>query len=248
MPEGWNFYFCKVNDILASIALNLSLRKQVPDLSRPELLWVWVYFKSPRPDGLSDSSEFDSLVAIEKQITESLEQRFHAILSGRITTDGRREFYYYGAHSDGFESVVADALGHFSGYQFDSGTQKDPEWKQYLNVLYPPDEDRQRIENRSVLEVLEQKGDALKAPRDIFHWVYFRTREDRDAFWDAIRPLEYRMQSQPDNREGALPFGLCVVRFQSVQQYDVDEAVIELFRRAKEFHGDYNGWETKVIS
>lgn len=248
MPEGWNFYFCKVNDVLASIALDLSLRKQVPDVSRPELLWVWVYFKSPGPDGLSDSSEFDSLVAIEEQITESLEQKFHAILSGRTTTGGRREFYYYGAHSDGFEPVVAGALGHFPGYQFDCGTQKDPGWKQYLNVLHPSDEDRQRIENRSVLEILEQKGDALKAPRDVFHWVYFPTKKDRDAFWDVIRPLEYRMQSQPDNPEGALPFGLCIVRFQSVKQDDVDEAVIQLFRHAKEFHGDYDGWETEVIS
>jgi Regulator of ribonuclease activity B len=33
-----------------------------------------------------------------------------------------------------------------------------------------------------------------------------------------------------------------------VKQGDVDEAVIELFRRAKEFHGDYDGWETNVIS
>jgi hypothetical protein len=157
MLERWNFYFCKVNDVLSSVALDLGLRKQVPDPSKPELLWIWVYFKSPRPDGLSSSSEFDSLVAIEKHLTESLEQKFHALLCGRITTDGRREFYYYGAHSDEFESAVADALGHFPGYEFDCGTQKDPGWKQYLDVLYPSDEDRQRIENRSVLEVLEQK-------------------------------------------------------------------------------------------
>jgi hypothetical protein len=248
MPEGWNFYFCKVNDVLASVALDLGLRKHAPDLSKPELLWIWVYFKSPRPDGLSSSSEFDSLVAIEKQLTESLEQKFHALLCGRITTDGRREFYYYSAHSNEFESVVADAMGHFPGYEFDCGTQTDPGWKQYLDVLYPSDEDRQRIENRSVIDVLEQKGDALKAPRDIFHWIYFRTKNDRDSFWDAIRPLEYRVQSQPDKPGGAFPFGLCIVRFQSVKQVDVDEAVIELFRRAKEFHGDYDGWETKVIS
>jgi hypothetical protein len=94
---------------------------------------------------------------------------------------------------------------------------------------------------RSVLEVLEQKGDALKAPREILHWIYFRTKNDRDAFWDAIRPLEYRMQSQPDDPERAFPFGLCIVRFQSVKQDDVDEAVIELFRRAKGFHGNYDG-------
>jgi len=248
MPEEWNFYLCKVNDVLASIALDLGLQNQIPDLTKSELLWVWVYFKFPRPDGLSSSSEFDTLVAIEKQLTECLKQNFRGLLCGRITTDGRREFYYYGAHSAEFESAVADALGRFPGYEFECGTRKDPGWRHYLDVLYPSDEDRQRIQNRSVLEVLQQKGDTLEAPRDILHWVYFRTEKDRDAFWAAIQPLEYRLQSEPDKADGVFPFGLCIVRFQSVKQEDVDSAVVELFRLAKEFHGDYDGWEAEVIA
>ena len=247
MPEDWDFYFCRVNDVLASITLDLSLRKVVPDLSKPDLLWIWVYFKSPRPDGLSDSSEFDTLIKIEDKLTETLESKFNAILSGRITTDGRREFYFYGSHSDAFDSVVVDALALFPGYEFDSGFQKDPEWKQYLEVLYPSDENLQRIKNRSVLDVLERKGDTLEAPRDIFHWIYFRTKSDREAFWTAIQLLSYRLESTPENAGGDFPFGLCIVRLQSLKQDDIDEAVIELFRCAKEFQGDYDGWETKVI-
>jgi uncharacterized protein (TIGR01619 family) len=248
MPEDWDFYFCRVNDVLASIALDLSLRKLVPDLSKPDLLWIWVYFKSPRPDGLSDSSEFDALIKIEEKLTETLEGKFNAILSGRITTDGRREFYFYGLHSDAFDFAVEDALALFLGYEFDSGFQKDPEWKQYLEVLYPSDENLQRIKNRSVLDVLERKGDTLEAPRDIFHWIYFRTRSDREAFWTVIQLLSYRLESKPEKAGGDFPFGLCIVKFQSVKQDDIDEAVIELFRCAKEFQGDYDGWETKVIS
>jgi uncharacterized protein (TIGR01619 family) len=248
MPEGWNFYVCKVNGVLASVALDLDLRKQVPDPSKPELLWVWVYCNSPRPDGLSSDEEFDKLVEIEQRMTRSLERDFKAILSGRITTAGHREFYYYCTHSVGFEAAVADVLTYFRDYKFDCGVQKDPEWKQYLNVLYPSDEQRQRIENRSVLDLLAQKGDTLEIPRDITHWLYFRANHDREAFWQSIRSLEYRVQSQPDNPDSEFPFGLCIVRFQSVKGDAIDEAVIELFRRAKEFRGDYDGWETEVIS
>ena len=247
VSENWNFYFCKVNDAVASIAVDLGLHELAPDRRRPYLLWVWVYLKTPRPDGLSDSAEFDSLVAIEKKLTESLNRKFDSILCGRITTDGRREFYYYAARSEAFEPIVADAMNHFRGYEFECGSQEEPDWKQYLTLLYPSDEDRQRIENRSVLEVLERKGDTLKTPRDVHHWIYFPTAIDRDAFWTAIQPLEYRIQSRPDRPGDELPFGLCIVRFQSVKQTDINEAVIELFRRAKEFHGDYDGWETEAI-
>src|ERR1700722_15051530 len=104
MSEDWNSYLCNVNDVLASIALDLDLRKTVPDNGKPNLLWVWVYLKWPREDGLSASSEFDSLSAIEDKLTETMVDRFGAVLCGRITTDGRREFYYYAPRLEPFES------------------------------------------------------------------------------------------------------------------------------------------------
>jgi len=248
MSDHWNFYFSRVNNVLASIAVDLGLHELAPDVSRPFLLWVWVYLKTPRPDGLSDSIEFDSLQAIEKKASESLGREFDAILCGRITTDGRREFYYYAARSEGFEAIAANVMTHFRGYKFSCGHQAEPDWNQYLTLLYPSDENRQCIENRSVLEALERKGDTLNAPRDVRHWIYFPNELDRDSFWAVIQPLEYRIQSRPHSPGDELPFGLCIVRFQSVKQTDLDEAVIELFRYAKIFHGDYDGWETEVIS
>jgi uncharacterized protein (TIGR01619 family) len=248
MSENWNFYFCNVNGVLASIALDLDLHELAPDKTRPNLLWVWVYMKKPRPDGLSDSSEFDTLVAIENKITEIVGRNFDAILSGRITTDGRREFYYYGAHSEGFRPIVENTMIDFRGYRFSCGFQAEPDWNQYLNLLYPSDENRQCMENRSVLDALERQGDTLNAPRDVHHWIYFVTELDRDAFWQAVEPLEYRIQSQSDRPGDVLPFCLCIVRFRSVKQPDLDEAVLELFRLAKEFHGDYDGWETQVMA
>jgi hypothetical protein len=212
------------------------------------LLWVWVYLHWPSEDGLSASSEFESLKAIEEKLTGALDERFEAVLCGRITTDGRREFYYYGPHSDGFEPMVGDVMTQFRGYEFDCGCEADPEWRQYLDVLYPSDEDHQRIKNRKVLEVLQQKKDTLRAPRDVSHWIYFRTEIDREEFRRAVLQLEYRVRSEPQTGSGDFPLGLCIVRFQSVKPSELDDAVIELFRLAEKYTGDYDGWETQVIS
>jgi hypothetical protein len=248
MPEDWNFYFCNVNDVLASVFLDLGLRELVPDRGKPNLLWVWVYLKWPRDDGLSASSEFESLKAIEEKLTKTMTERFAAVLCGRITTDGRREFYYYAPRSERLEIAIEDVMSHFRDYEVDCGSKVDSEWTQYLDVLYPSDENRQRIENRKVLEVLEKKNDTLKTPRDVCHWIYFRTEAGRGEFWDAVSPLEYRAQSQPRSDRSDFPFGLCIVRFQSVDPTEIDNAVIELFRLAKKHGGDYDGWETEVIS
>ena len=248
MTGDWASYFCNVNDVLASIFLNLELRASIPDKNKPILLWVWVYMKSPRQDGLSSQSEFDVLCAIDDTLTETLREKLDAVFCGRITTAGRREFYFYGSTSEPLQAEVENALSRFRSYEFDCGTKTDPEWKQYLDVLYPSDESRQQIENRKVLDALERQHDTLKVPRDVTHWIYFRTERDREEFRSAILPLEYRIESEPPGDSSDFPFGLCIVRFQSINPAEINDAVTELFRISKKYAGDYDGWETQVIS
>src|SRR5438309_5000971 len=97
MSENWKSYICNVNGKLASIALDLGAGKKASSGNKPWLLWVWVYLQSPRADGLSDGKEFKTLGAIEDELTTQSSAACEGINVGRITTDGRREFYFYGA-------------------------------------------------------------------------------------------------------------------------------------------------------
>lgn len=246
MGENWDFYICNVNDVVASIYLNLALRETAPERERASLLWVWVEMRWPTEDGLSSKGEFDNLCEIEDQMTAAMKSRFEAVYCGRITTNGRREFYYYAARAQGLEQAVEETLAKFNGYEFECGSKPDPEWKQYLEVLYPSEETRQRMENRKVLDVLEKNGDTLQRPRDISHWIYFRTDAERKEFLAAVVPLQYRLQSESEMEEKPYPKGICIVRFQSVKQNEIDDAVAELFRLAKTHGGEYDGWETQM--
>lgn len=203
--------------------------------------------KWPRDNGMPDNSEFSALTAMEDRLTKSMAEVFDAVFCGRITTAGRREFYFYASRSGNIEEVVKHALSDFQGYEFECGSKSDPAWTQYLHVLYPGDEDQQRMKNRKVVEVLQQEGDTLDAPRDIRHWIYFSTENDRAAFRSAVSPLEYRVEFEPLSQGTDRPFGLCIARFQSVKPSEVDEAVVELCRLAEKYHGDYDGWETELI-
>jgi len=93
MTENWKPYLCKVNEKLASIFVNLGLRGEAPILSKPWLLWAWVYFQNPRADGLSDSKEAPVLYKIEDALNLSVSRACQAIPCGRITTAARREFF-----------------------------------------------------------------------------------------------------------------------------------------------------------
>src|ERR1700743_729998 len=118
MPDTWDYYLCDLNDAAASIYLNLGLAETAPDREKPNLLWIWVEMKWPADNGLSTDSEFDTLCEIENRMTATIKDKFEAVYCGRITTDGRREFYFYAARSDQLQQAVEEALAKFKGYEF----------------------------------------------------------------------------------------------------------------------------------
>jgi uncharacterized protein (TIGR01619 family) len=247
MTDNWKPYLCNVNGKLASIFVNLGLRGEVPILSKPWLLWTWVHFQTPRADGLSDSKEAPTLYKIEDALDLCLSRACQAIPCGRITTEGRREFYFYGETNNGLRHAVKAALKGFEGYRYDIGSQEDSEWGQYLNVLYPSPDDLQRIANMDLLDVLREKGDVLTVAREVQHWMYFGSEQSRSQFRDAAIASGFRVISESTS-EGNLPFGIVVARTQSIEQESIDRTVIELLNLSRRFDGDYDGWETPVVT
>lgn len=247
MTENWKPYLCKINDKLASIFVNLGLGGEAPIASKPWLLWTWVYFQAPRTDGLSDSKEAPTLYKIEDALSACLSHACRAVPCGRITTEGRREFYFYGETKEGFDQAVSTGMEGFDDYRFDIGSQKDSEWEQYFNVLYPSPEDLQRIANMDLLDVLVQKGDVLSVAREVQHWLYFRSESSRTEFRDAAVAIGYKIVAE-SSAKGDLPFAILVVRTQSIEKSTIDATVIELLHLAQRFGGEYDGWETLLIT
>jgi len=245
--KGWKPYLCNVNSNPASILVDLDLRSLAPIAGKPWLLWAWVYFQSPRSDGLSSGSEAPILYEIEDALYEQVSELCRAQPCGRITTEGRREFYFYGETDTGFRKAVENALRVFEKYKFDLGTKRDPLWHQYLNVLYPSPEDLQRIANMDLLDVFAKQGDIHSVPREVQHWLYFRSSADRSRFRDAASAAGFTIMSEKAS-DNSTPFGISVVRVQPIDQVAIDGTVLELQILAQNFNGDYDGWEAPVIT
>jgi hypothetical protein len=214
MPDSWEFYFCNVNNAPASISVDIGVRKSAPDKQRPWLLWVWVHFNAPRPDGLSSSEEAKVLFSIEDELVKTVK----ATLVGRITTAGRREFYFYGATDKSFETAVRAAMSHFPKYRFDQGMVHQPDWRQYLTLLYPSPRSWQQIKDRHVLETLKKHGDSLQKKRLVSHWAYFASESARQEFSIRLSGQGFEIVSQ-HQAEKKNDFPYCV-QFQRADHVD----------------------------
>lgn len=248
MAEDWDSYICNVNGELASVFLNLSLVQTAPDSSRPRLLYVWVKMKSPRPDGLSSQEEADALWKLGDELSARLEKELNAAFVGTITTQGRREFYFYVPKASESDRAIDGSLSSLSSYKYETGTQDDASWGQYLSVLYPAEEELQKIKNRHVLEVLQKKGDRLEDPREVCHWIYFKSEPDLLKFSQSIKELGYELlpTSRTDEKQPR-SYGLQIRRKDRVDQDSIDDAVVEILRFAKAVDGEYDGWETQLV-
>ena len=248
MSDSWDFYFANVNDAVASLFVDLGIQKSAPDPERPWLLWTWVYFRQPRPDGLSSPEEAPALNDIEDRLVAAVREANGAELVGRITPAGRREFYFYGPRTPIFEEAVTRTLGSFPGYRFDAGTKEDSAWAHYFDVLYPSAEDWQRIQNRHVLEKLEKEGDRPAIPRPVHHWAYFKSDDGRARFVATAKGMGFSADTQDASEEAdsEYPFGVMLARTDRVDWDTINHLTIELHRLAAALDGSYDGWETSV--
>jgi regulator of RNase E activity RraB len=243
--SDWDFYFGNVNGVLSSIMVDLAAKRCAPVAGKPWLLWTWVYMRSPRDDGLSSDEEAPTLYKIEDALTGLLGNS-GAKLVGRITGGERREFYFYSPRSEDMDAAVEKVRETFRDYRFESGTQHDPAWLQYRDVLYPSDIDMQRIQNRRVVNVLTKRGDDHSIPRPVDHALYFRSPEKRKAFAVAAVRAGFAVVSEGHETDEGGRYFLNVVRTETVTLDQVDRSVLELFELAKQYDADYDGWGCEV--
>lgn len=247
LEEDWDFYFSNVDDIIGSFYVDLGLAQVAPLTDKPNLVWVSVNMNNPREDGLSSTEEFDTLSAIEDRLQEFIISKHNSTYAGRLTTDGRRDFYFYLGDTTLYDKTISESMVAFPTYSFDFGIKKDNKWEQYFNFMYPNPRQFQSIQNRRVIDNLEKNGDPLTKSRKVDHWIYFKTNNDRVDFIKKIEHLQFDIVSGNEKTSfGEFPFKLHISRFDKVDLDSVDEYVLELWEFANECNGDYDGWETSV--
>ena len=177
--EKWDFYLTNIDDKPGSIMVDLGLISIAPIQDNETLVWVSVKMNNPKENGLSTSGEIETLGQIEESLVAKLNKKHNCIFAGRATTDGNRDFYFYFSDTTLYDKSISEAMVQFPKYNYDFGTKADKDWKSYFDFLYPLPKQLQSIQNRNVVEQLENNGDKLKKPRQVDHWIYFKSEGDR---------------------------------------------------------------------
>ena len=245
-PE-WDFYFSNVDDIIGSFYVDLGLVNIAPIDDKTHLLWISLQMINPNENGLSSKEEFEQLNEIEDRLQEFILKNHSSVYAGRLTNNGHRNFYFYMGDPTLYDKTISDAMVAFPSYTYDFGMKEDKEWDSYLEFIYPNPKQYQSIQNRRVIENLEENGDKLTKEREVDHWVYFKNEKDRTFFLEKIKDEGFKIIDQNHIKKGGeFPYSLHISRVDLVDWDSVDGYVLHLWELAGECNGEYDGWETSV--
>ena len=245
--EHWEIYVTYVEDKPAVIMVDIGLAEHFPIADLNQLAWLWVHIASPDEEGFPSEEEDIKLNEVEDHVTEALHGS-DARYVGRITTDGRREFYFYTKDPAGFQATVVTVMQTFPHYEIEIDEADDAEWQHYAEVLCPSPEDFQQINNNHLISRLEMAGDSLTVPRRVDHFANFKTEEDREAFVASASGHGYEAVSRPErDPESDFPYAVGLLRVDPVDPETIDNITYELFELARQHEGEYEGWSSPVV-
>lgn len=241
--ENFEFFNRNENEIIQFIVVDIGLNEIAPINSKPNILKISFQMKRVNEAGLSSSKEeLNVFGEIEDKLIEKLTK--DELFVGRITSNGLRDFYFY-TKDNKIQATFEEILKKYNQFKYTINFEVDKNWDKYYNFLYPNEEEFQKIGNRSVLDNLEEGGDNLTLEREVFHWIYFKTENDRENFIKEIEKLNFSIVTKSKIKD-AFPFQLQIKRVDKVDEESVNQYVIQLWKLAPKYNGSYDGWETSI--
>lgn len=247
VKQDWDQYFCRIEDKPASIRLNLALGSLAPIKDCYQQIWFSVKLMNPDANGFTTSEEFDTICAIEDSVLNALDRKYGCVFAGAVKTDGRLDLYVYSQLTKGVESVVGSIMqSSFPDYRYALDVKEDRDWEDYHHFLYPNSYEFQVIQNRRVIEQLEQSGDNPEIKRLVDHFVVFKDEVNLNNFIDKAVSKGFQVLNKGDLDNHEFKYSVNIAREDVVVLDKVNDYVFELVELAEENNGEYDGWGCPV--
>jgi len=247
--NDWDAYVSTLNGKTpVSVVVNLGLAQKNAQKARPYAIILRTKIHFPDNQGQPGRDEMAELDSLENDLEAGLREHVGATYAGRFTQRGLREFYFYALDTLDYIRPVRAAMALHPGYDWLCQARFDKDWTNYRQVLYPGPRELEWIQNRRLVDLLKEKGDPLKEARPIDHYMFFKTKSERESFLRDPLLAGFQILEMPDvPGTGDLPFLLHVNRKDVPDYRFLDKTILPLWDAARKRGGKYDGWETFAL-
>ena len=251
IPQEWNAYRSWLDDDPAVFRLNLALDEVAPIEGFSYCVRITIELKNPDENGFS-TNERPAIYAIEDQILRPL-QSDKDILVAVLTARGEVTWYFYSQASEALQERLSATWDSSMGYTYQVECSEDKQWNFFLKGLYPNIYEKQTIYNREILYACQENEDQVEVPRPIEHWLYFDTEQDMLTAIEKAAALGFTVYSSEkvvpeEGKEVQEDLGYCLILSKENTPVQIDGDTWDLIDIALDTHGNYDGWETILVT
>jgi hypothetical protein len=242
MTDNWGFYERRTESDQMRVLVNTGYKASAPLAEYGELFSITINLYPIRTDNRSKQDFIKQLEQFESKLEQWLKSEADAIYIGRINASTRLEFYYYVGTGHLDEAVIRQWMEKHWEYRVQHYLKPDPEWSFYFFMM-PDALEELFVHNAQMIYALIHKGDDIKQPRHVYHWLLFREDNHRREMEAMLETLGYRIEKEKEGSpENGYPYPLVISRFEDVRLDTVNERVRELHRLMIGKGGRYDGW------
>ena len=251
IPQEWNAYRSWIDDNPAVFRLNLALDEVAPIEGFSYCVRITIELKNPDENGFS-TNERPEIYAIEDKILRPL-QSDKDILVAVLTVQGEVTWYFYSQAPEALQERLSATWDTSMGYNYQVECSEDKQWNFFLKGLYPNIYEKQTIYNREILYACQENDDQVDVPRPIEHWLYFDTEQDMLSAIEKAAALGFTVYSSKkveaeEGEEDLEDLGYRLILSKENTPIDIDGDTWDLIDIALDTHGNYDGWETILVT
>lgn len=249
VPQDWDNYIFSLNGRPVSIMLNMALKERATGLGRPYAILLRTKYADVDRYGFPGEGDKDKLDSLENDLEKTLIEKNGAIYAGRFTQRGLREFYFYVLDTVDFSEHCKAVMDKYPSLPWLAKAVYDRNWTNYMEVLYPSDIEKEKMENRKMVMTLQSKGDDLSRARRIEHTLYFKAAQSRRTFLTSPAIQGFNVSEMPieKSNDSDYPFLLIIWQHEKPDLRKMNQVTLTLTQLALKNGGKYEGWQTKLL-
>lgn len=248
MSDQWGIYFEETEGALAFITFDDGIALTINDSPLKISFKLKIEMGETNENGMPTSREAERLAPFDESIEAKLLQ-FGGLYLGRITTDHNR--WILALVPDDYDQLGDELaqLAKNAAYPMAIFVTPDPDKKVYWDDLYPSADNRQVMNDITVLNALYESGDTPSEPRPVEHWSYFEIETSALDFADWLQDAGYTaITVEMSEASPAAPQWLVRSQHQGTMLLDdISAHTLNHKHKSEEFGGTYDGWETEVV-
>ena len=246
--DHWESYIAAYEKGAATTLVNMSLREKAPVKDQGFLLITSVTFTKCE-NGLPTPEMQETLEGMDDVLARQVSFLGKTTFTGTRTYNCERLNYFYVKDSmDVRLSVQTFFNDNFSTFKNTITIRDDPEWKTYLDTLYPNEIVREQLNVAKVLERLSKAGDNLKNERTIDYAFSFPDGKSRRAFAAQMKQEGFRIttEDKPEDEKNRI-WPVAISKTALLNAQTISGMILYLRKKAAEFGGKFETWDTITI-